>query len=71
MRKDSGKWMELCAHAVDEKDPKKFALLILEINSMLEAKERRLLKATAAGRCKLLHLDMPDGPTPQTSPERF
>jgi len=45
MRKDSGKWMELCAHAVDEKDPKKFALLILEINSMLEAKERRLLKA--------------------------
>jgi len=38
MRKDSGKWMELCAHAVDEKDPKKFALLILEINSMLEAK---------------------------------
>lgn len=39
------KWIELCAQAADEQDPQKLAVLILEINCMLEAKERRLLKA--------------------------
>jgi hypothetical protein len=37
------KWMELCERAADEQDPKKLAALILEINSMLEAKELRLV----------------------------
>ena len=45
MRENREKWMELCAHAADEQDPQKLAVLILEVNCMLEAKERRLLKA--------------------------
>jgi hypothetical protein len=44
MQEDREKWMELCARADDEQDPKKMALLILEINYILEAKERQLLK---------------------------
>jgi hypothetical protein len=44
MREDREKWMELCARAADEQDPQKMALLILEINYILEAKERQLLK---------------------------
>lgn len=43
MRENTEKWMELCALAAKEQDPKKFAVLILEINFMLETKERRLL----------------------------
>jgi hypothetical protein len=39
--------MELCEHAADEQDPEKLATLILEINYFLEAKERRLMDATA------------------------
>jgi hypothetical protein len=35
-------WMELSEQAADEQDPKKLALLILQINSILEAKELRL-----------------------------
>ena len=46
MRENREKWMELCANAADEQDPQKLAVLILEINCMLEAKERRLLHAT-------------------------
>jgi hypothetical protein len=45
MRQDKEKLMELCAHAADEQDPQKLAVLILEINFILEAKERGLLKA--------------------------
>jgi len=45
MRENREKWMELCAHAADEQDPEKLAVLILKINYILEAKERRLLKA--------------------------
>lgn len=37
--------MELCARAADEQDPQKLAVLILDINFILEAKELRLLKA--------------------------
>ena len=45
MRENREKWMELCARAADEQDPQKLAVLILEINFMLEAKELGLLKA--------------------------
>jgi hypothetical protein len=45
MRENREKWMELCIRAADEQDPQKLAVLILEINCMLEAKERRLLKS--------------------------
>ena len=45
MQESREKWMELCARAADEQDPQKLAVLILGINFMLEAKERRLLKA--------------------------
>ena len=45
MRETREKWMELCARAADEQDPQKLAVLILEINFMLEAKELGLLKA--------------------------
>jgi hypothetical protein len=44
MREDREKWMKLCSQAVDEEDPQKMAALILEINCILEAKERRLLE---------------------------
>jgi len=42
MREDREKWMELCGQAADEQDPKKLAMLILQINCILEAKELRL-----------------------------
>jgi hypothetical protein len=42
MQENKKKWMELCEQAADEQDPKKLAALILEINFVLEAKERRL-----------------------------
>jgi len=45
MRENREKWMELCAQAADEQDPQKLAVLILEINFMLETKELALLKA--------------------------
>jgi hypothetical protein len=44
MRENGKKWTELCEQAADEQDPKKLAALILEINFMLEVKERRLLE---------------------------
>jgi hypothetical protein len=42
MRENREKWVELCEQAASEQDPKKLAVLILEINFMLEAKELRL-----------------------------
>jgi len=42
MRENKKKWMELCEQAADEQDPKKLAVLILQINFILEAKELRL-----------------------------
>ena len=45
MRENRQKWMELCARAADEQDPQKLAVLILEINFMLEAKELCLKNA--------------------------
>jgi hypothetical protein len=42
MQENKKKWMELCEQAADERDPKKLAALILEINFILEAKELRL-----------------------------
>jgi hypothetical protein len=46
MQENREKWIELCTRAADEQDPLNLATLILEINCMLEAKERRLLKAS-------------------------
>ena len=43
---EKSKFMELCGQAADEQDPQKLAVLILDINCILEAKERRLLNAT-------------------------
>jgi hypothetical protein len=42
MQENKKKWMELCEQAADEQDPKKLAVLILQINFILEAKELRL-----------------------------
>ena len=36
------KFLEVCGQAADEQDVKKLAVLILEINFMLEAEELRL-----------------------------
>ena len=36
------RWMELCAQAAVEQDPKKLIELVQEINALLEKKERRL-----------------------------
>jgi hypothetical protein len=36
------RWMELCAQAAVEQDPKKLMELVQEINALLEEKERRL-----------------------------
>jgi hypothetical protein len=42
MRENTEKWMELCRQAANEQDLEKLAVLVLEINFMLEAKELRL-----------------------------
>ena len=36
------RWLELCAQAAVEQDPKKMLELVAEINALLEEKERRL-----------------------------
>jgi hypothetical protein len=36
------RWLELCAQAAVEQDPKKLIRLVTEINDLLEEKERRL-----------------------------
>jgi len=41
-KEEKKKWMGLCEQAADEQDPKKLAVLILQINFILEAKELRL-----------------------------
>jgi len=48
MRENRKKWAELCEQAADEQDPQKLAVLILEINFMLEAKELRLKDAAVS-----------------------
>jgi hypothetical protein len=55
MQQNKKRWMELCERAADEQDPKKLAALILEINWLLEIKERRLIDAT--------HSDAPSAKT--------
>jgi hypothetical protein len=46
MRENKKKWMELCRKASKEQDLEKLAVLVLEINFMLETKELRLKNAT-------------------------
>jgi hypothetical protein len=36
------RWLELCAQAAVEQDPKRMLELVAEINALLEEKERRL-----------------------------
>jgi hypothetical protein len=36
------KWMELCEQAANEQDSEKLMQLIVQINQLLDAKERRL-----------------------------
>jgi len=42
MPENKQKWMELCEQAADERDPKKLAALISQINFVLAANELRL-----------------------------
>jgi hypothetical protein len=42
MQENKTEWMTLCEQAADEQDLKKLAALILQINSILEAKVLRL-----------------------------
>jgi hypothetical protein len=42
MQENKTKWMALCERVADEQDLKKLAALILQINSILEAKVLRL-----------------------------
>ena len=41
-RQKKERWLELCAQAAEEQDPKKLLELVTEINRLLEEKERRL-----------------------------
>jgi len=42
MQEKKERWLELCAQAAVEQDPKKLMVLVKEINELLEQKERRL-----------------------------
>jgi hypothetical protein len=42
MRENTERWLQLCAQAAVEQDPKKLLDLVSEINELLEQKERRL-----------------------------
>jgi len=42
MRENTERWLQLCAQAAVEQDPKKLLDLVSEINKLLEQKERRL-----------------------------
>jgi hypothetical protein len=42
MQEKTERWLELCAQAATEQDPKKLMALVEEITELLEAKERRL-----------------------------
>ena len=42
MNEQTERWMQLCAQAAVEQDPKKLMELVKEINELLEQKERRL-----------------------------
>ena len=45
------RWKELCARAAVEQDPEVLMGLVREINSLLEAKQRRLEHKPAASSC--------------------
>ena len=42
---DKERWQELCGQAAVEQDPKRLLQLMVEINRLLGAKEKRLLEA--------------------------
>ena len=69
MQENKKKWMELCEQAADERDPKKLAALILEINFILEAKEltdRQGRYHSTSRRGRLVDVEY-DGPPASTS----
>ncbi len=41
------RWLSLCEQAASEQDPERLMELVIEINRLLEAKERRLLGQTS------------------------
>ncbi len=43
------RWQALCAQAATEQDPKKLMQLVVEINQLLEEKEKRLQKPDSDG----------------------
>jgi len=44
--KQKPNWIELCELAANEQDPQKLMALVLEIDRMLEEKQKRLNKAS-------------------------
>jgi hypothetical protein len=42
-------WRELCEQAANEYDPQKFHELIVDINRLLEQRERQLLQQSISG----------------------
>lgn len=48
MKEHREEWMELCEQAAEEQDSAKLMELIVRINQLLEAKERRLKSNPAA-----------------------
>jgi hypothetical protein len=42
-------WRELCEQAADEYDPQKLHELVVEINRLLEERERQLLQQRISG----------------------
>jgi hypothetical protein len=42
------RWLSLCEQAASEQDPERLMELVIEINRLLEAKERRLLGQSSA-----------------------
>jgi hypothetical protein len=42
VQENKERWMQLCALAAEEQDPKKLMALVAEITALLDAKEKRL-----------------------------
>ncbi len=47
--KEKERWRELCEQAANEYDPQKLHELVVEIDRLLEEKERQLLQQSISG----------------------
>ena len=47
--KEKERWRELCEQAANEYDPRKLHELVVEINRLLEERERQLLQQSISG----------------------